>query len=140
MFLKEPFGAPEEDVFEISVTDQSEIVPASCAVEAFCAEKGADKKQLMLLPLFVEELGNNTAEFGFANGKNNSLDIRVVRTGDGWILRMRDNCKAFDPTEWVRLHEGDDPTANIGIRMVCGMAKSVNYMCTMDLNILTIRI
>ena len=140
LYLREPFGAPADEVFEISVSEQSEIIPASCAVEAFCADKGADKRQSTLMSLFVEELGNNTVRFGFANGKKSSLDIRVVHMDDSWILRLRDNGKAFDPTEWVRLHENDDPTANIGIRMVCRSAKSVNYMCTMDLNILTIRI
>lgn len=140
LFLKEPFGADEEDTFEVSITDKSQVNDVSRAVARFCETKSSDKKQRYLLSLFVEELGNNTAEYGFALGKNNSLDIRVVRIRDGWILRFRDNCRAFDPTEWIKLHESSDPAANIGIRMVCGMAKSVNYLSTMNLNILTIRI
>jgi Na+-driven multidrug efflux pump len=140
LFLKEPFGAPEDEVFEVSIAGRSEVIPASKAVEGFCHSKGATAKENCLLPLFVEELGNNIAEFGIGGDKHRSLDIRVVRMEDGWILRLRDNCKAFNPTEWISLHEKDDPTANIGIRMVCGMAKSVNYLNTMDLNIITLRI
>ena len=139
-FIKEPFGAPADEVFEISISDKSEVISASQSVSDFCTEKNAAPKQQMLLPLFVEELGNNIAEHGFSKGKNNSLDIRIVHMGDGFIMRLRDNCKAFDPTEWIKLHENDDPTANIGIRMVCGMATDVNYLSTMDLNILTLRI
>ena len=139
-FIKEPFGAPADEVFEISINDKSEVISASQSVSDFCTEKNAAPKQQMLLPLFVEELGNNIAEHGFSKGKNNSLDIRIVHMGDGFIMRLRDNCKAFDPTEWIKLHENDDPTANIGIRMVCGMATDVNYLSTMDLNILTLRI
>ncbi|MDO4893462.1 MAG: hypothetical protein Q3989_09195, partial [Eubacteriales bacterium] len=65
---------------------------------------------------------------------------RVIRLENGWTLRMRDNCKRFDPTEWIKLHETDDKTKNIGIRMVCGMAKKVEYLSTMDLNNITITI
>ena len=140
LFLKEPFGAPEDEIYEASVSEDSEIIPVSQAIGDFCEQKGENGKPKVLLALFVEELGNNVAKFGFKEGKDNSLDIRVVHMDDGWILRLRDNCKAFDPTAWIKLHESDDPTSNIGIRMVCGMAKSVNYLSTMDLNILTIRI
>jgi len=140
LFLKEPFGAPEDEIYEASVAESSEIIPTSQAVGEFCEQKNETGKARVLLALFVEELGNNIAKFGFKEGKDNSLDIRVVHMDDGWILRLRDNCKAFDPTAWIKLHESDDPTSNIGIRMVCGMAKSVNYLSTMDLNILTIRI
>lgn len=140
LFLKEPFGSDSDDLYEVSITDIDQVNAASQAVARFCESKNADKKQCCLLSLFVEELGNNTAEYGFSRGKNHSLDIRVVHMEDGWILRMRDNCKAFDPTEWIKLHESSDPAANIGIRMVCGMAKSVNYLSTMNLNILTVRI
>ncbi len=140
LFLKEPFGAPESEIFEATVSDASQVIPVSMAVGDFCAQKDSDQKSRVLLSLFIEELGNNTVKFGFKEGKDYSLDIRVVHMEDGWIMRLRDNCKAFDPIEWVKLHESDDPTANIGIRMVTSMAKDVNYLSTMDLNILTIRI
>ena len=93
-----------------------------------------------MLSLFVEELSNNIIQFGFADGKSHSIDIRVIKLDGGWTLRMRDNCKRFDPTEWIKLHESDDKTKNIGIRMVCGMAKDVKYLSTMDLNNITITI
>ena len=140
LFLKEPFGASEDEFLELSVTDESEVIPASVAIGEFCERKGATEKERMLLSLFAEEMGNNTARFGFSEKKDAGLDIRVVRMEDGWILRLRDNAKAFDPTEWIRIHESDDPTANLGIRLVCGMARQVKYLSTMDLNILTIRI
>ena len=140
LFLKEPFGIAEENTLDFSVTQPEDIIDASSAVEAFCIEKGADSKQSMMLSLFVEELGNNIIRFGFVDGKKHSIDIRVMKLNDGWRLRMRDDCKKFDPTEWIKLHDSDDKTKNIGIRMVCGMAKDVNYLSTMELNNLSITI
>ena len=140
LFLPDGFGAREGDTFEVSIGKRSEVMSASRAIDAFCAEKGADSRHRMLLSLFVEELGGNVAEYGFTKGKDRSLDVRVVHAEDGWIIRFRDNCRAFDPTEWAELHRADDPAANIGIRMVCGMAKEVRYLNTMELNVMTLRI
>lgn len=140
LFLKEPFGVSDENLFEATITQQSEVIPAAEAVQSFCESKNAPEKTATMLSLFVEELSNNIIEFGFSDGKTHSIDIRVMKLENGWTLRFRDNCKLFDPTEWIKIHEADDPTSNIGIRMVCGMAKNVDYLSTMELNNLTIQI
>ena len=140
LFLKEPFGVPEEDTLDFTVMSSGDVIPASTAVGNFCAEKGADEKESMMLALFVEELSNNILQFGFADGKKHSIDVRVIRRKDGWTMRIRDDCKKFDPTEWIKLHDSDDRTKNIGIRMVCGMAKDVSYLSTLELNNINIKI
>ncbi|MBR1482508.1 MAG: hypothetical protein IJ598_06010 [Ruminococcus sp.] len=140
LFLKEPFGVPEEDVFDVTITSGDEVIPASKGIGQFCSEKGADEKEGMMLALFVEELSNNIVQFGFVDGKKHSIDVRVIKHENGWTLRMRDDCKKFDPTEWVKLHQTHDPTKNLGIRMVCGMAKNVKYLSTLELNNINITI
>ena len=140
LFLKEPFGIAEENTLDFSITDSKDVITASTAVESFCDEKGASSKQSMMLALFVEELCNNIIKFGFSDGKKHSIDVRAMKLDDGWRLRIRDDCKRFDPTEWIRLHNTDDPTKNIGIRMVCGMAKDVNYLSALELNNICITI
>jgi len=140
LFVPKTFGVPESESFEVSINDISEVPPASLAVRDFCAGQGATQKEQLLLSLFTEEIGNNIANYGFEEGKGQSLDIRVIHAPDGWILRLRDNCKMFDPTDWVNQHQGDDPAKNIGIRMVCNMAKESNYLNSMDLNVLTLKI
>ena len=140
LFLREPFGIAEEDTLDFSISKSEDIILASTAVESFCEGKGAKPKETMMLALFVEELGNNIVKFGFADGKKHSIDVRVMKLEKGWRLRIRDDCKRFDPTEWIKLHNSDDPTKNIGIRMVCGMAKDVNYLSTLELNNICITI
>ena len=140
LFLPEPFGIEEENILDFSIVQADEVIPASTAVENFCREKGAAKKETMMLALFVEELCNNIIKFGFTDKKKHSIDVRAIKLDDGWKLRIRDDCKRFDPTEWMKIHESDEPTKNIGIRMVCGMAKDVNYLSTMELNNISIKI
>lgn len=140
LFLPDSFDVPEENLLDFSVTEAAQVIPASEAVGAFCSEKGASEKDSMMMALFVEELSINIVQHGFTDKKKHSIDIRVIKLDDGWTLRVRDNCKRFDPTEWIKLHESDDKTKNIGIRMITGMAKDVQYLSTMDLNNLTITI
>ena len=140
LFLPDDFGVSEDNLLDFSVSDEEQVIPASVAVEAFCTEKGASQKDSMMMGLFVEELSKNIVKFGFTDKKKHSIDIRVIKLDDGWTLRVRDNCKRFDPTEWIKLHDSEDKTQNMGIRMVCGMAKDVKYLSTMDLNNITITI
>lgn len=140
LFLKEPFGVEDKNLFEVSITKEDEVIPASKAVSEFCEAHNAPPKTATLLSLFVEELSNNIVRHGFSDGKKHSIDIRLFCTESGWTLRLRDNCRQFDPTAWIKLHQSDDPTSNIGIRMVCGMAEKVDYLSTMELNNLTIKI
>ena len=93
-----------------------------------------------MMALCVEELCNNIITYGFADKKNHSIDVRVIKLDDGWTLRIRDNCTKFDPLEWAKANETDDRTKNIGINMVSGMAKDIKYISTMDLNNLTVTI
>lgn len=138
LFLREPFGTAPENMLEFAIETQEAVVPASEKVREFCTEKGSTEKQAMLMSLFVEELCNNIITYGFADGKKHTIEMRVLNTDEGWVLRCRDNCKAFNPVEWLKLHEEDDPTINIGVRMICGMARDIKYLSAMELNNLTI--
>ena len=140
LFLKEPFGAPADEVLDIRISNFDEVVQACERADRFCRSKGADSKTRYRVSLFIEELGSNVAEYGFAADEGKLLEVRIVHFEDGWVLRLRDNCRAFDPVKWIRLNESDDPTVNMGIKLVCGMAKDVTYVSTLDLNIITLRI
>ena len=140
LFLKEPFGVPADEVLNITISDMEQVVPACEQASEFCRARGADDKTCVHVFLFIEELGCNVVEYGFVDGEGKVLEIRIVHLEDGWILRLRDNCRAFDPVKWIKLNESDDPTVNMGIKLVCGMAKEVTYVSTLDLNMITLRI
>ena len=68
------------------------------------------------------------------------MDVRVVSKKDGIMLRIKDDCKPFDPGELQEIADPPDPTKNIGIRMVFKIARDVQYQNILGLNVLTIRI
>ncbi len=56
------------------------------------------------------------------------------------ILRIKDDCVPFDPGERQKMTAGEDITKNIGLRMVFGIARDIQYQNILGLNVLTIRI
>ena len=133
------FGVKGEDTLEMTVRSQVEAAEASRKAAAFCKAHGESPRNSMLISLCVEEMVNNIVEHGFKkDGRDQSVDIRILFKGDTRIIRIRDNCVNFDPLEYLKLHESDDPAAHIGIRMVMKMVKSANYVNSLGLNNLTL--
>ena len=82
-------------------------------------------------------MAGNVVLHGFSkDNRNHSLDIRVSHKGDDIILRLRDNCIAFNPAEQVQA----DGIKNIGIRLAYGIAKEFRYQNILGLNVLMMKI
>ena len=53
-------------------------------------------------------------------------------------MTIKDDCRAFNPKETVELFDPEDKTHNIGLRLISGVAREMNYQNNFGLNILTI--
>lgn len=138
-YLKPDFGAKPEDCLELSVSDRASAVAASESLCAFGKQKGLSPRTAMLLGLCAEEVTVNILTHGFTKDRHShNVEVRLVVEPEKCILRIRDNCYAFDPTKYIELHQDDDPTAHIGLRMVMRMVKEANYVNTLGLNNLTL--
>lgn len=108
-------------------------------MQNFCLEKGIDERRAYLAGLSMEEMAGNIVEHGFTKDtKDHSIDIRVVHKDDNIILRIKDDCIPFDPKDRNRITEGDDPTKNMGIRMIYRIMNDITYENLLGLNVLTI--
>ena len=133
------FGVKEEDTLEMTVRSREEAEEASIQAAEFCKAHGESDRRSMLISLCVEEMVNNIVTHGFKKErKDQSVDVRILFKGSSRIIRIRDNCVNFDPVEYLKLHETDDPAAHMGIRMVMKMVKSANYVNSLGLNNLTL--
>ena len=133
------FGVKEEDTLEMTVRSREEAEEASIQAAAFCKAHGESARKSMLISLCVEEMVNNIVEHGFRKDrKDQCVDVRILFKGSSRIIRIRDNCVNFDPVEYLKLHETDDPVAHMGIRMVMKTVKSANYVNSLGLNNLTL--
>lgn len=141
MVIPADFGAPESQRLDLSVMSLEEVVSVAERVQRFCLEHGIDRRRAYLAGLSMEEMAGNIVQHGFAaDSRRHSVDVRVVHKDSDVILRIKDDCRPFDPSERQQLAEDGDPAKNIGIRMVFKIARSVQYQVILGLNVLTIRI
>ena len=139
MVVPESFGVAEQDRISLSLHSMEEVIRISQTIQNFCLEKGIDRRRSYLAGLCMEEMAGNVVEHGFSmDGKKHSVDVRVVYRDNGLILRLKDNCVAFDPAARREIIDPEDVTKNIGIRMVYSIADSVSYQSVLGLNVLTI--
>ncbi len=141
MVIPEGFGVPEDERMDLSVHTMDEVVTIAEQVQEFCASHGIDGKRAYMAALFLEEMAGNVVDHGFhKDKKKHSVDIRVVHKNDDVILRIKDDCVNFDPGERSKVHDPEDITKNIGIRMVYQMTDRIEYQNILGLNVLTARI
>ena len=137
------FGAAKDELLELEIQNKADVEKAALAATHFCEEKGESARKTMYTALCIEEMAVNILDYGFIEGRNNRIDIRLVRKQEqDLILRIRDNCEGFDPVNYYEMAKPDenDPARHIGIRMVFRMVKDVKYVNSLGLNNLTIRI
>ncbi len=141
LIFPEGFGADEEDILDIAVGNMDDVVSASEEIVDFCIERDIDSRRALFTGLVLEEMAGNVLMHGFtADNKDHSVDLRVVKKEEDLIIRIRDDCKEFDPVERAHILDTEDKVENIGIRMVNGIVKDVSYQNLLGLNVLTIRI
>ena len=139
--LPERIGVEDRDRIDITVRNMEEVETVSEQVIAFCQEHGIDRRRAYFSGLALEEMAGNVVAHGFLKDKkkNHSVDIRVVHKGDDILLRIRDDCVPFDPSERARLLDEKDKVKNAGIRLVFQLAKDIQYQNLLGLNVLLIR-
>ncbi|MCR4908902.1 MAG: ATP-binding protein [Lachnospiraceae bacterium] len=140
MFFKPDFGIPEEDSLALSIYAPGEATSASEEISRFCEKHSMGKKASYFSALCLEEMAVNVLEHGFNGGKKNNLSARIIYSGGTVMLRLKDDCKPFNPGEIASIVAPEDPYENIGIRMVYKIADDVNYQNMLGLNVLTISI
>lgn len=135
------FGASPENCLEFALKDMQDVINISEKVVDFCRAGKIAEKTALLSGLAVEEMAGNVVQHGFEkDSKEHSVDVRIVIKEGKVTIRLRDDCKSFDPMERLKQFTPDDVTKNIGIRMIVRMTEEVFYQNNAGINTLLIRI
>ena len=109
-----------------------------------CLQKNIDARRTYYTGLCTEEMAGNIVTHGFAiDRKKHSVDIRLTCKEEEIVLRMRDDCAAFNPSQHARILDSgnrEERFKDFGIRMVYSLAREVNYQNLLDQNVLTIHL
>ena len=137
LLLRKGFGVQRENLMETNLHSLQEVTAAAEAAGDFCRRHGQSERMANHIALCIEEMASNTVTHGFQRGKNNHLSVRVQHKADRWVLRFRDDCRAFDPVHYVPKGEMEDA---LGLRLVMAMADDIRYTYSLNLNNLTIKL
>lgn len=142
MVMPDSFGTPASERLGLTVRNMDDVVSISKAAQEFCLERCIDSRRAFIASLALEEMAGNIVEHGFVkDNKKHSVEVRLIHKDQDIILRIRDDCVAFDPAERARAAgDGGDPAKNVGIKMVYGLAKSANWQSIFGMNVLTVKI
>lgn len=141
LLIPDDFSINREDSLSVTVTSVDEVIGISEQVYDYCKAHGVEHRRAYYSSLCIEELAGNVVEHGFTkDNKTHSCDIRVMMEDGDIVLRIRDDCRYFNIKERYEAMSSADTTANVGIRLVYGIAKDVSYVHLLDTNTLIIRV
>ena len=136
LLLKDDFGVPESETLETNIKSLEDVTAAAEAAEKFCMSRGQDIRMGSHIALCIEEMASNTIQHGFSDGKEHHMSVCLLNKKDRWVLRFRDDCRAFDPVNYVK----NGAENALGIRLVLALAKEARYTYSMSLNNLALRL
>ena len=140
LLLPEGFDVVNDKQLNITVTNKAEVLGLSERTQNFCEASGIDSRRSMFAGICIEEMAGNIVDYGFDDEKNHFVDVRVIVKGEQVIIRMRDDCRSFDPKKQAELHNPEDHAAHIGIRLVRKISTEFDYVNALKLNNLIIKI
>lgn len=119
LLLDEQEGA----VFDFTIENKVDAaLEASEKAIAFCEANSVDKNYSTLVGVAIEELCVNTARYAYSPQCKN-IDVLIKISEEKIILRLRDNGKIFNPTEYV----DDSGKVITGLQMVRSICSEIEY-------------
>lgn len=140
--LNSDFGVSDENCLTFSIHTPKDIVTASEMASDYCQKQGASTKLANNIAICIEELCSNAINHGFNDNKKHTMDIRLFKKENEWLIRFRDDCNAFDPISYMKknfVNEDNNDDAHLGLPMIFFLANDVNYTNSMSLNNVSIK-
>jgi len=138
MLLPSDFDVSEKERYRTTCTDMNSVLNSAREINEFLVSQGVDAANASRISLCVEELGSNIIKWGFSDNKSHSIDIYLFFKNGVWTLKMRDDCKSFNPKSWYELNIHNKSTDNLGIRMVLAQNPDISYSGALKLNTVTL--
>ena len=140
LMLPEDFDVPDDSKFLATLTGREDAVDISERIISYCLDRGIDRRVSYHVGLALEEMSVIIIDQGFGDGRPHSIDIKLFVKGGQITVRLRDDCRAFDTRQRIAIMDPEDRTANIGIRILHSIARSVDHYRTLDMNYVILHI
>ena len=132
-FLLLPKEERGEQCLDISLpAKKEEISAASEALQQYAYSLCNDEVSSAMLALACEEIIANTISYGYKRKRRDVyIDVRLTKTNDALLVRIRDDGVSFDPTTY-RSEEEDFEYH--GIEVIKKVARSIQYLRVLNTN------
>ena len=142
LLLPENFGAETEHELFMEGDSMFDVIGVSRIAIAFILENGFSKHDANIVSLAIEEMAGNIVQHGFTDGRPHLVQIRILAKDGELILRLRDDCRPFNPVDRYRtqLQFEPDPEKGIAIKMMMRLVREIKYTGLYGMNNLIIRI
>ena len=107
------------------------ICEASEKINEFCDLNEFSPKKAMAISLSIEEILTIIAQKSLMG--EGMMDVRVLKSGDEGIIRIRSGGKRYNPIE-----AADDSLDYMGVKMIAKLATKVEYLSSLGVNTLMI--
>jgi|GEM_PF-3677804 len=134
------FSAPAEDKIEKTLYSADDISDMAQKIIAFCKDHGLDQRVTHHTWLSMEEMCALIFNFSSEGNERFHVDFRMFLKDGNLLLRLRNHGRSIFENDDFELNVKDDPTANIGIKMILKIADKVSYNTTFGFNVITIRL
>lgn len=140
VLLPENFSAPEQDKIEKTLFSVEDISHMGREIISFCKDHGFSERIIHHAWLSMEEMSAVIFKYSGEHHENFRIDFRMFYKNGMLLLRLRDNGRSIFQNDDFELDVKDDPTANIGIKMILKIADQVSYNTTFGFNVITIKL
>jgi anti-sigma regulatory factor (Ser/Thr protein kinase) len=116
-----------------------EVMRAVEALQEFAHAQGVPGKSIFGLALALEECGSNIVNHALQRDAQQTFQVTMERTGDSFVIELRDQGPAFDPTRAAaRALQPDDDAlpGGWGIQLVRRHTDEIRYQRESGENIL----
>ncbi len=138
---RQPVTDPDQQI-TLTVTSKEEVLNLVAYILDFGKSHGMTDKTASFTAMAIEEIAMNVVTHGFsADNKQHSIDIKITRHSETVVVSVKDNCKPFNPQEFYNAcYKHSDPTKNIGIKLIFGICRDIQYKSMFGLNVLMFKI
>ena len=136
-----PVQNPARASLELHATPE-EVMRGVEALQEFAAAQGVPEKIIFGLALALEECGSNIVNHALQRDAQKKFQVLLERAGDSFVLELRDDGPAFDPTAAAAKKpqaEDDDLPGGWGIELVRRQMDEVSYRREGAENVLRLR-
>lgn len=134
--------SPKQMVYRLT-SGLEEIAVLSEAIEKFAADNGVPQEMAFKVNLSLDELLTNTLSYGYPEGGEREISVRLATQGQTLVIETHDNAFPFNPLEKpepdISQNIDERPIGGLGIHIVRKMMDEIAYRREAGFNILTMK-